>query len=88
MTPTRYDVLEQLAATSASDTQSTTTVKALAAALEADERSVATRVAALEACELAQTQPDGRVRVTITGEELLELGADELVVVDAEQPGE
>jgi DNA-binding transcriptional ArsR family regulator len=83
MNPTRRDVLERLAATSATEPRSTTAVEALARALDADEQTVAKHVRSLEALELARAYPDGRVRVTITAEELLELDVAGQVVVDA-----
>jgi len=79
----RRTVLEELAAESDAAARETTTVAALAAALEIDERAVEAHLQGLVACELARVDPDGHARVTITGEELLELGTDEMVIVDA-----
>jgi DNA-binding transcriptional ArsR family regulator len=84
MDVTRTAVLEALAAASDAAQGETTTTAALAAALDVDEETVQSHLDALEACELARTYPDGRVRVTVTGEELLALEADELVIVDPE----
>lgn len=82
MAVTRLTVLEQLAAESDARQRERTTVEAVAAALEADEATVEAHLAGLAACALARTAPDGRVRVTITGEELLDLDPDEAVIVD------
>ena len=84
MAVTRREVLECLATASDAETRATTTVEALAAALEVDERTLESHLHGLADCELARRRSDGRVRVTITGEELLELELelDELVIVD------
>ena len=82
MAVTRRAVLEQLATASDSDPRETTTIGALAAALEADERTIESHLHGLADCELARIRSDGSVRVTVTGEELLELDLDELVIVD------
>ena len=84
MAVTRRAVLEQLTTASDSETRETTTVEALAAALEADERTIESHLHGLADCELARIRSDGSVRVTVTGEELLELDLDELVIVDPE----
>jgi Mn-dependent DtxR family transcriptional regulator len=78
----RRAVLDQLAAESDATAQETTTVVTLAATLEIDERAVEAHLQGLAACELARIDADGNARVTITGEELLELGTDEVVIVD------
>lgn len=83
MPTTRRTVLERLAAASDAARQETTTIEALASTLDADEHTVEAHLNGLEACELARTSPDGRARVTITGEELLELDTDEIVIVDS-----
>lgn len=83
MSVTRRTVLEQLAAESDAGRGETTTIDALAAALAADEEHVEARLDSLTACELARTRPDGRVRVTVTGEEFLELDPDQGVIIDA-----
>jgi len=79
----RRAVLERLAATSDARARETTTVGALASALEADERAVEAHLNALIACELARRDAAGRVRVTISGEEFQELDLGDRVVVDA-----
>ena len=84
MSVTRRAVLEQLATASDADQRETTTKAALAAMLETDEGTIESHLNGLAACELVRTYPDGRVRITITGEELLALDTDELVVVDSE----
>lgn len=88
MDPTRSDVLELLAAMSAAQPRSTTSVEALAGALGADERTIENHVKSLETLELARTYADSRVRVTITAEELLELDVEGQVVVDTLPPDE
>lgn len=85
MTVTRRTVLERLAALSDADRRETTTRTALAASLSADERTVDAHLDGLAACELARAYPDGRVRITVTGEELLALDTDEMAIVDPEQ---
>ncbi|MBX0298068.1 hypothetical protein [Haloarcula nitratireducens] len=84
MSVTRQVVLEQLARASDADQRETTTKAALAATLNTDEGTIESHLAGLATCELVRTHPDGRVRITITGEELLALDADELVIVDSE----
>jgi len=84
MTVKRRVVLEQLAALSDADGRETTTKTALAATLDTDEHTLDAHLTGLAACDLVRTYPDGRVRVTITGEELLELDTEELVIVDSE----
>jgi Mn-dependent DtxR family transcriptional regulator len=84
MSVTRRAVLEQLATVSDADQRETTTKAALAAMLETDEESIESHLDALAACELVRTHGDDRVRITITGEELLALDTDELVIVDPE----
>ena len=51
--------------------------------LETDEGTIEPHLDGLVACELVRTYPDGRVRITVTGEELLALDTDELVIVDS-----
>jgi Mn-dependent DtxR family transcriptional regulator len=84
MSVTRRAVLERLARTSDAEQEATTTTTALAASLDTDEHVVESHVDSLAACELVRTYPDGRVRITITGEELLALDIDDTVVVDAD----
>ncbi|MFC6942808.1 hypothetical protein ACFQE8_23090 [Salinirubellus sp. GCM10025818] len=83
MAVTRRTVLEQLATASDAGQRETTTTAALAAMLETDEGTIESHLNGLAACELVQTYPDGRVRITITGEELLALDTDEMVIVDS-----
>ncbi|GGJ05829.1 hypothetical protein GCM10008995_14540 [Halobellus salinus] len=83
MSVTRRSVLEQLAAATDATRRETTTFEALATTLDTDEPTVESHVDGLTACELAKPYPDGSVRITITGEELLALDTDELVVVDS-----
>ncbi|MCQ4334173.1 hypothetical protein KM295_11925 [Natronomonas sp. F2-12] len=78
----RRVVLERLATETDADSRETMTVEALAAGLDTDERTVEAHLQRLADCELARIHASGRVRVTITGEEILELGADEVVIVD------
>lgn len=82
MPVTRRAVLEELAAASDAERGETTTIGALASALDVDEQVVEAHLTGLAACELARTHDDGSARVTVTGEELLELDADDVVVVD------
>lgn len=82
MSLTRRAVLAQLAAATDAERRETTTVETLASALDADTGAVERHLEGLAACELARVEPDGRVRATVTGEELLALDADELVIVD------
>jgi Mn-dependent DtxR family transcriptional regulator len=82
MNATRGTVLERLAAMSDAGAERTTTVAALAAALDADEEMVADHLEGLRASELARQRPDGSVRITVTGEELLALDLEGPVIVD------
>ena len=83
MSVTRRAVLEQLATTSDAGQRETTTTAALAETLDTDEGTIESHLDGLTACELVRRYPDGRVRITITGEELLTLDTDELVIVDS-----
>ena len=84
MSVTRRAVLKQLATASDADQRETTRKAALAAALNTDEGTIESHLDALEACELVRTYPDGRARITVTGEELRALDTDELVIVDSD----
>jgi predicted transcriptional regulator len=81
MPVTRRTVLEELAAASDAKARRTTTVGAIASELGADEGTIEAHLGGLLECELARESTDG-VRVTVTGEELLELDADETIVID------
>jgi DNA-binding transcriptional ArsR family regulator len=81
MSVTRLEVLERLATVSDAAGRKTTTVEALASGLDTDERTVQTHLDGLAACELARFYGE-RVRVTITGEELLALDVNEVIIVD------
>lgn len=81
MTVTRRQVFERLAAASDAETERATTVEALATDLDAEEEAIDVHLRELEACKLARTTADGRVRITITGEELLALDVDDVIVV-------
>jgi hypothetical protein len=84
MSVTRRDVLEQLDGRSDADAEEWTSVEALADALVLDERTLWDHLDGLTACELAHVAPDGDLRITVTGEELLALDLDETIVVDPE----
>jgi|AntRauMinimDraft_4_1070384.scaffolds.fasta_scaffold00746_5 DNA-binding IclR family transcriptional regulator len=86
MSITRRTVLEQLATASDAERKETTSVEALTKALEADRSTIEAHLNGLEACELARREANGSVRVTITGEQLLELDTDEMLIVDASTP--
>jgi Mn-dependent DtxR family transcriptional regulator len=76
--------LEQLETASDANRRETTTTAALAAMLDTDEEAIESHLDGLAACELVRTYPDGRVRITVTGEELLALDTDDVVIVDSE----
>ena len=78
----RRAVLVQLAAMSDADRRETTTIESLIAELDADRSEIKSHLETLRTCQLARLHPDGQVRVTITGEELLELVTGEIVIVD------
>jgi RIO-like serine/threonine protein kinase len=82
MTVTRLSVLEELTAVTDAERQETVTLDALAGRFEADREVVEGHVERLVACDLARFQPEQGVRVTITGEELLAIDADDPVIVD------
>lgn len=83
MPVTRRTVLEQLATASDAERRETTTIEALASGLDADEHTIEGHLCGLAACELARMDADGGARVTITGDELLEIDAEEMVIVDS-----
>lgn len=82
MAVTRRAVLEHLVRSSDAERRETTTIEALASALDTDEAAIEAHVDRLASCELAHAHADGRVRATITGEELLRLDTDDIVIVD------
>ena len=82
MPVTRRVVLEHLARLSDAECRETTTTESLVSALDADEAAVRDHIEALVSCELAHVDADGDVRATITGEELLDIDTDDLVIVD------
>jgi hypothetical protein len=82
MSVTRRVVLEQLARASDAAGRETTTKQGLVAMLDTDEATLESHLDGLAACDLAKICPDDRVRITITGEQLLALDTDELVIVD------
>jgi DNA-binding transcriptional ArsR family regulator len=82
----RWDVFEATAAASDARSDRETTVSSIAAGLDAEESVVGSHLDRLDACELVAVGPDGRVRVTVTGQELLELDVDGPVVVETPDP--
>lgn len=82
MSVTRRRVLEELAAASDASREQTTTIDALAATLDTERGAVQSHLDGLVACELARFETDGTIRVTLTGEELLNLDTDDMVIVD------
>lgn len=80
---TRRVVLEHVAAASDAERRKTTTITALAARLDTEKQTIEPYLDGLAACELVRMYQDDRVRITITGEELLALDTDELVIVDS-----
>lgn len=75
-------MLETLASETDAESSETTTVATLASLLDAERVVVESHLSELETCDLARSTEKGLVRVTITGEELLELDPDDLVIVD------
>jgi hypothetical protein len=85
MPVTRWAVMEALDAASQADPERWTTVSAIANDLGTDEEVVRTHLDRLATCELATVRTDGTARITITGQELLELDVEDVVVVDPEE---
>lgn len=84
MTVTRRTVLTELAAASGVEPSEATVIGALAGALHAEPAAIETHLNGLVAYEFARREPDGAVRVTVTGEQLLELDLPlEAIIVDA-----
>ncbi|MEF8894357.1 hypothetical protein [Halodesulfurarchaeum sp.] len=83
MSVNKQVVLEQLAAATDATQQETTTIQALAATLAVDEQTVESHIQWLVACDLARLTPENDVRVTISGEQFLELDVDDTVIVDS-----
>lgn len=79
---TRRAVLAALARESDAESRDRTTVSVLASRLDTDEWTIREHLDGLVACDLARKNTDGDVRVTITGEELLELDPGEAVIVE------
>lgn len=84
MPVTRRAVLEQLAEQSDAGGEETTTVSSVVTALECDEQAVRVHLHHLDTCELAHIDSNARVRVTVTGEELLDLDVGEGIIIDPE----
>jgi len=84
MSVTRRDVLEELEGQSDASAGERTSIESLTDALAVDERTVREQLDGLESCELADVDTDGQIRITVTGEELLALDLDEMIVVDAD----
>jgi DNA-binding transcriptional ArsR family regulator len=84
MSVTRRDVLERLEGRSDASTGERTSIEALTETLAVDERTVREHLDGLESCELADVDSDGQARITVTGEELLALDLDEMIIVDPE----
>jgi hypothetical protein len=82
MSTTRRDVIEELAVASDAVSKRFTTVATLAEELGTDEAVVRSHVDSLVDCELATVLHGERIRITVTGEELLELDVeiDDVVV--------
>ncbi|MFB6250799.1 MAG: hypothetical protein ABEI27_03765 [Halobellus sp.] len=80
---TRRTVLERLAAMTDAVQRETASIDALVAELDADRNSVESHLVGLAECELARIDPDDTARVTITGEELLALDPEGVLVVDS-----
>lgn len=87
MSVSRWSVLEALAAETDPSGERTTTIDALATTLDTDELTVERHLAGLEACDLARQSVSGCVRVTITGEQLLDLDTGQMVILDPENSG-
>lgn len=87
MAEMRHAVLEQLAAASDAERRETTTIDALAVTLDVDERPVEAHLQTLASCDLARFDGEGRVRVTCTGEEFLELDIDGMAILDTSASG-
>ncbi|RCU44368.1 hypothetical protein DU504_16540 [Haloplanus salinus] len=77
-------MLEELDRQSDASAGERTSVESLTDALAADERTVRKQLDGLVSCELADIDADGQIRITVTGEELLALDLDEMIVVDPE----
>lgn len=84
MSVSRREVLQALAAVTDASPDRTTTIEALAGHLGSEEHIVGAHVDGLEDCELAIQSDAGEVRVTITGEELLDLDTDLMVLMDSQ----
>jgi hypothetical protein len=83
MSVTRRVVLEQLATMSDAAERQTTTKQGLVAMLDTDEATLEPHLDGLAVCDLAKVYLDDRVRITITGEQLLALATDDVVIVDS-----
>lgn len=82
MTVTRREVFECLAKATDATLERTTTVQRLASQLNTNTETILTHVEGLRACALARKRSDGRIRITITGEALLALETDAMIIVD------
>lgn len=82
MSVTRRAVLELLATVTDAD-GATTTTAVLASTLDTDDRTIESHLDGLAACELVKRYGDGRIRITVTGKELLALDTDDVVIVDS-----
>jgi hypothetical protein len=87
MTEPRVAVLEQLADQTDPDGDRTTTIETIATSLSLGEDIAEEHVDGLARADLATFTTDGEIRITITGEQFLELEVDDVVVVESIEGG-
>ncbi|MEF8775288.1 MAG: hypothetical protein V5A43_02140 [Haloarculaceae archaeon] len=87
MPVTRWAVLERLATATDAERGETVTIDTLAVGLDANRDVVEAHLTHLVDCDLARRPAEGTGRVTITGQELLELDTDGVLVVEPQPDG-
>jgi Mn-dependent DtxR family transcriptional regulator len=87
MTEPRVAVLEQFGEKTDPDGDRTTTIETIAASLGIEEDLVDEHVQGLVTANLVKLTTDGQLRITITGEQFLELDVDDVVVVESVDGG-
>jgi Mn-dependent DtxR family transcriptional regulator len=81
MTEPRVAVLEQLGQVTDPSGDRTTTIETIADSMDLEEGIAQKHVQGLQRADLVTVTPDGGIRITITGEQFLELDVEDVVVV-------
>jgi len=81
MTEPRVALLEQLGEVTDSSGERTTSIETIAASMDLEMDLAEKHVQGLQNVDLVTVAPDGELRITITGEQFLELDVEDVVIV-------